>query len=128
MITQEYTQGNHTIRIEQPESLEEAQKNNFKEGQNQKYFIDDQETENFMALIKFIIQKSSRNKKNFIPNDLSQKRKDMIEKQQKIIDDHYQALKKTYKDMKAPQQLIDTLDQFHEFNKKTNLEGLRFKR
>ena len=62
MITQTFKQGDHEIKIESAESIEDAKKNNFKEGTYSKYFLDGKIVENYSALIQFIVGNAKKNK------------------------------------------------------------------
>lgn len=128
MITQIFKQGENVIRFEQPETIEESKKVGLKPGQGQRYFINDKETDNIMAVMRFIIDESKKNKQNFIPSDMKKARENLFKAQQKAMDDQVEMVKQHYKSMNAPQEVIDQIDKFHEFQQKINMEGVRTKR
>ena len=69
MITQRLDQGKNKIRIESAETIEDAQKNNFKPGEFTRYFINDKPIKGYFDLINFIVVESKKNKQSFVPNE-----------------------------------------------------------
>ena len=54
MIVQKYTQGKNEIRIENAESIEDAKKNNFNNGEFSRYFVNGKLVPNYITLIKLM--------------------------------------------------------------------------
>jgi hypothetical protein len=117
MITQKYKQGQHEIKIEIAENIDEA-------GQYPKFYIDGKPVDNYMAMMRFITEETKNNRKNIVPsdNDLMSLRKKMLDTQEKNIHDELQKLKEYYKDMNVPDKLLNSID---AFEKKINSIGVR---
>lgn len=114
MITQTYKQGIHEIRIENAESLEDAKKNGFKDGEYSRYFVDGKPVENYLLLMRFIVEET-KNNQNPILNDkkaLENMRKKMIEAQNNEMKKALENLKKQYKEYGAsiPESVFSEID------------------
>lgn len=112
MITQTYKQGIHEIRIENAESIADAKKNGFKEGEYCRYFVDGKPIENYLLLMRFIVEET-KNNQNPILNDkkaLENMRKKMIEAQKNEMKKSLENLKKQYKEYNVPESVLDELD------------------
>lgn len=127
MITQKFLQGKNEIKIEVPESLDDRIKNNFKDGQQHKIYVNGKYTESYMSMIQFMIDESRKQNSFFIPNEknFQKSRKQLFENQKKEIQQQFAKLKDTYKQMNVPDNILDTID---EFQKKISIEGVRMKR
>jgi hypothetical protein len=84
MITQTFKQGKNEIRIESPESVDDIKKSGFKEGQNCRIFINGKETDNYMAMIQFIVAETVKNESSFIPGDPIKLQKEIMDTQTKL--------------------------------------------
>jgi hypothetical protein len=121
MITQTIKQGKNIIRIENAESPEDAQKNNFKSNEYSRYFINDKPVSSYMVLIKYIIEETQKNKESFIPDrqNLEKIRKEMFGKQKASMKDQAEKIREHYKDFKIDEsvlknfdEMIDKIDEF----------------
>lgn len=124
MITQEYKQGKHTIKIEQAVSLEDAKNNGFHSGTFTRYYVDGKITENYMAMIRFIVEEAKKNNSSLIPpneKELREKRAKMFAQQKEDMMAHVRQLKETYGDS-IPE---DTLKQIDDYVDKLNITGMR---
>lgn len=126
MITQKFHKGKKEIRIEIAESIDDAKKNDFKDGQYQRYYIDNKPTDSYMSVINFIVSESKNNEK-FIPDEKTflSSRNELFKNQKKQFEGQFENIKKMYKDMNVPQEQIDKID---DFKNKINIEGVRMKR
>ena len=126
MITQEIKQGDNVIKIESAESLSDAKTNNFDDGEYTRFYINGKRTDNYMAMVRFIVDEAKNNKTVPIPNthDLVNQRNEMFKRQAEDINKQLNELKKQYGDMGFPQEVLDTVD---EFSKKINSMGVRVK-
>lgn len=127
MITQKYKQGEHEIKIESAESLQDAQDNNFKEGEYTKFYVNGKLTDNYMAMIRFIVDEARSNGNNPVPTgiDLMKQRTEMFEKQNEEINKHLNNIKNQYGEMGISQDIIDKVD---EFIGKIDPTGMRVKK
>lgn len=127
MITQTYQQGEHEIKIESAESLEDAQNNNFKEGVYTRFYINNKLSDNYMAMIRFIVDEVKQNKNSPISTskNLMEQRKEMFQKQSEEINQQLNKIKNQYKEIGIPKNIIDKVDNFAE---KINSIGMRTKR
>jgi hypothetical protein len=112
MITQTIRQGKNVIRIENAESPEDAEKNNFKPSEYSRYFINDNPVSNYMVLIKYIIEETNKNKESFVPDqqNLKKIRREMLEKQNSEMKAQIEKLKEHYKDFKLDSSIIKNID------------------
>lgn len=111
MITQIHTQGKNEIKIETAESVEDAKKNNFKEGEYSRYYVNGKLVENYLAMVRFIVDSVQTNKEAFMPQgNLMEMRKDMLLNQNKAIRESMENLKKQYKDMNVPEHILEDID------------------
>jgi mevalonate pyrophosphate decarboxylase len=127
MITQKYKQGEHEIKIESAESLQDAQNNNFKEGEYTKFYVNGKLTDNYMAMIRFIVDEVRTNGNNPVPTgmDLMKQRTEMFEKQNEEINKHLNNIKNQYGEMGISQDIVDKVD---EFIGKIDPTGMRVKK
>lgn len=124
MITQEYQQGTDIIKIEMAESLSDAKENNFCEGFYTRCYINGKLTDNYMAMIRFIVDNAKTHNSSLIPagKSIEKQRKEMLERQQKAI---LEPLEKMKERSDIPQEVKNKIKEFME---KTNAEGVRVKR
>jgi len=124
MITQIFKCGKSEIKIEQPESLEDAKKHKFADGQPNRIFIDGKPTDNYLAMIQFMVAESKKNNKNFVPDEknLISERKKLFTNQQKAMKEQFDKIKAEYKLRDTPQSVLDFMD---DFEKKISVEGIR---
>ena len=122
MITQEYKQGSDIIRIETAETLDDAEKNNFQKGIYSRCYVNNKLVDNYMAMIRFIVDNVKKNKQNIIPakSDLIKQREQMLDNQRKMMIEQIEAIKKEYGNINdnVTKQLDGIID-------KINLEGVR---
>ena len=123
MITQEYKQGNHIIKMETAESLQDAKDNNFPEGIYTKCYVDNKHVDNYMAMMKFIVDNARTNNESLIPTgeDFNEQRKRMLENQQKAIMDEVKKITDNYE---IPEQALNHIKSFLD---KINPMGVRVK-
>jgi hypothetical protein len=125
MIIQTLDQGVNKIRIENAESLEDAEKNNFKVGEYSRYFINDKPVASYMTMIKFIMEETKKNNKSFVPNtkDLIEQRKKMLTDQKNMMKKQLEDVKKAYGNMGSMgEAMLGTIDGMIE---KLNESGIR---
>jgi len=125
MITQTFKQGNNEIKIETMTSPEDAKKNNFKEGEVFKYYINGKQIHNYMSVIRFIIEESKNTNNHIIHNsqELINKRNELIQSGNNQLIDQIENIKKQYKNM--PNMDISGLNNIVN---KLNEYGVRVKR
>ena len=124
MITQTINQGQNIIKIESAESLEDAQKNGFKEGEFVRYFINGKTVTSYGVLIKFIIDETYRNKESFVPDgkNLLKIRRELFQKQNDEMRKNLENIKKQYKDFSIDSAFMKNIDEMID---KINEEGVR---
>ena len=124
MVTQEFQQGKHKIKIESAESLEDAKKNNFAEGNYSRYYVNGKAIDNYMAMIKFITEEAKVNNSALISDekDLLRTRNKMLETNNKEISAQLENLKKQYKEMGIPDNLLQDVNKMID---KINPMGIR---
>ena len=113
MITQTFKNGESTIRTENAESLEDARTNGFAEGVYSRFFINDKPVQNYMAMVRHIIDETKRTGQRFIPptaEALKALQKEVIQKQNDEMRSQYLKLQAQYKQMGAPEALLKQLD------------------
>ncbi len=127
MITQEYKQGKHTIKIESAESIEDAKKHSFREGEYTRCYVNDKLTDNYMAMIRFIVEEAKTNQETLIPSgpDLMKLREQMFENQNKEITNQLNKLKEQYKGLNLPPDVFGKVD---DFINKIDPSGVRIKK
>lgn len=127
MIIQEIKQGENVIKIESIESLEDGKVNNFGEGEYTRFYVNGKRTDNYMAMIQFIVAEAKNNKTVPIPNthELVKQRNQMFDNQAAEINRQFDELKKQYKEMGIPDKVLDTID---DFKNKIDPTGVRVKR
>lgn len=127
MIIQEIKQGKNVIKIESIESLEDGKVNNFGEGEYTRFYVNGKRTDNYMAMIQFIVAEAKNNKTVPIPNthELVKQRNQMFDNQAAEINRQFDELKKQYKEMGIPDKVLDTID---DFKNKIDPTGVRVKR
>ena len=110
MITQEYKQGIHNIKIESAESVQDAQRNGFIEGQYSRYFLDGKKTDNYNSMINFIMGNVDQ---TLVPTekDLNATRDQMLATIQKETIESIDKLKKQYIEQGQPKDVIDSLNE-----------------
>lgn len=120
MITQKMKQGENEIIIESAESLEDAKKNNFREGEYARYKVNGKLVDNYMSLIKFMVTETHKNGSKFIPNDreVIEMRNAMLRKQGKDMKNSVLEIKKLYggnvpeEALKILDEMVDKIDQY----------------
>ena len=124
MITQTINQGKNIIKIESAESLEDAQKNKFSEGEFVRYFINGKTVTSYGVLIKFIIDETYRNKESFVPDgkNLLKIRRELFQKQNDEMRKNLENIKKQYKDFSIDSAFMKNIDEMID---KINEEGVR---
>lgn len=113
MIVQNYKQGENNIKIEIAENIDDAKKNNFSEGQYSRYYVNGRLTDNYMSFINFIVNESKKNKSNLIPeHDINKLRAELFQSQKKEMQNQLEKIKKQYKEMNIPDDVINKIDDF----------------
>lgn len=112
MITQEYKQGQHKIKIEIAETLEDAEKNGFSNGEYSRYYVNNKLTDNYMAMMRFIIDESKKNKERLVPigKDLLKKREEMFLRQEEAMSQQLRKLKEAYSKMGIPEKALENIN------------------
>lgn len=96
MITQKYKNGNLEIRVESAESVEDAKKNGFAEGQFCRYYINGKPCQAYGEVVAAIIKSSRESREKFVvpsQSDLKKMQSDMMKK-------HIGAMKKEIENIK----------------------------
>ena len=124
MITQIFKQGDHEIKIESAESLEDAKKNGFPEGIYSRQFINGKIVDNYVAMMRFITEEAKTNNSKLIPNekDLVKTRNEMLRTQNSAILKQMEELKKQYGQMNLPENVLKNIDDMID---KMNPAGVR---
>lgn len=123
MITQKYQQGENEIKIEVAESIEDAQKNKFKDGEYTRYFVNGKSVSNYMTLVKYIVLESQKNNSAILkPENIEGLRKQMLKTQNDSIRKNLEDLKKQYGAMAVPDSVMKQLDGMID---KVNEYGIR---
>jgi hypothetical protein len=121
MITQTFKQGDNEIKICVAESIDDAEKNNLPPGVNHKVYVNGKYTDNYMAMIQFIVDESHKNQSKFIPTekDSVKLRNEMLQSQKKEIIEQLNMLKEKYstsgvdeKSLNSIDELISQMDEF----------------
>lgn len=125
MIIQEYTQGKHKIKVEVADSVEDAKANNFHEGEYSRYYINGKRVDNYLAMMKFIVEetKNNRNSLTLSPENIQKMRKELFQKQQDLFQNQLTLLKKQYKDM--PEHILaDMTSYLEKLDPATNIRNM----
>jgi hypothetical protein len=125
MITQEYTQGKHKIKVEVADSVADAKANNFQEGEYSRYYINGKRVENYVAMMRFIIEETKNNHNSLMlsPENIQKMRKELFQKQQKLFTDQVEELKKQYKDL--PEHImVDVNSYLEKLDPATNIRNI----
>lgn len=120
MIIQNIKQGNNDIRIENAESLEDAKKNNFRDGEYSRFFINNKPVQSYMSMVKFIVDETKRSGPAIIPNksELINLRKQVIEnskKEVKKLIDQLKSQNREYFDESKLKVLDEALNKIDEY-------------
>jgi len=112
MITQEIKQDKNVIKIETAESLEDAEKNKFKNGEYHRFFVNGKSVSSYMTLIKYIISETQKNGKKFISDEKSLKtmRDKMITDRNNELKKQLQQIKQNYKDFNVDESFFKNID------------------
>lgn len=96
MITQKYQHGENEITIESAESIEDSEKNNFRKGEYVRYKINGKKVENYLAMIRFIVNETQKSKTTMIPTGekIQELRKEMMNRQHEEISKQIEELRK----------------------------------
>jgi hypothetical protein len=123
MISQEYIQGKNKIRIDSAESIEDAKRNMFNDGEYSRYFVNNKIV-TYGTLMNTIIAEAKENKNSVIKNEqeLLKSRNEMLNNQTKVMKDSIRDLKQHYKTLNVPQNIFDEIDKFYD---KIDLSGVR---
>lgn len=125
MITQNFKNGETEIRIENAESLADAKANGFTDGVYSRYFINNKPVQNYMAMVRYIVDETKRTGKKFIPptpEALKNLQREVIQKQNNEMRLQYQKLQAHYKQIGVPEQVLKQLDDMID---KIDIMGLR---
>ena len=123
MISQEYKQGKHIIKIESAESLKDAIENNFPRNVYIRCYVDGKLTDNYMAMIRFITENAKKSNVALIPIgvDFMIKREEMLLRQQETIELELKKHQNEYMDNLPP----EVSEKMKEFISKINKHGVR---
>jgi hypothetical protein len=124
MITQKFNQGKNEIKIETAENIEDMKKNGFVEGQYSRYYVNGKQTENYMAMIGFIVEETKKNRKKFIPDEKSiyTLRDEMLKKQYEAIQKEFEKIKEYYTQENMPMNILHSIE---DMIKKVDITGIR---
>jgi hypothetical protein len=112
MITQKFQQGDHEIRIESAESIADAEQNNFTKDTYNRFFIDNKPCENYMAMMRFIVDEVKTNRNTLVKNDkeLIESRDNMIKNQIAMIRVEVEKIKQAYGNTAIPEHIFTGID------------------
>lgn len=125
MITQSFTNGQSEIRFENAESIEDAKANGFAEGNYTRFFINNKPVQNYMALVRSIVEETQKTGKRFVPptpEALRNLQKEVVAKQNNEMRTGLMNLQAQYKQMGAPEQMLRQLDEAID---KIDISGVR---
>jgi hypothetical protein len=125
MMTQEYMQGKHKIKIEIADSIIDAKINNFQEGEYTRYYINGKRVDNYMAMMRFIVDETRNNKNNLMPSseNIKKIRKELFQKQQQLFTDQVNALKEQYDSV--PDSVISNINSYlDKLDPATNIRNI----
>lgn len=125
MITQSFKNGEKEIRFEHAESIEDAKKNGFTDNTYVRFFIDNKPVQNYMALMRYIIDETQKTGKRFIPpstEELKKLQKEVIQNQNNSMRTQLQNIQSQYKKQGAPEHVLKQLD---EAINKIDITGMR---
>jgi hypothetical protein len=128
MITQEHILGTHKIKIESAESLSDAEKNSFKQGEYTRCYVNGKRTDNYMAMVRFIVDESKKNNTQLVPSgqNVIELRKKLFENQGKMLADQITKIKEQYKTMDLPQNVLIQIDEYlNKIDLVTNVRVLK---
>lgn len=125
MITQTFKQGNNEIKIETAENIEDIEKNDFKNGIYNKIYINGKIIPGYMAMISHIIEESKKNKNKVISDkkNLESLRMEMIDKNKKETLKNIEKLHTYYKEINAPQSVLDEIERMKNTITKNSIEN-----
>ena len=115
MIIQKFQQGKHEIRIESAESLEDAKKNGFPDNVYTRFFINDQQSDNYVSMMRFISENLQRD--TLVPDEknIIKTRSEMLNNQKEMMQKQIENMKNYYKKLGLPDNYLK------EINKKIEL-------
>lgn len=124
MITQEYMSGNNKIKIETAESIEDAEKNNFRNGEYSRYFVNGKSVSNYMTLIQYIVAEAKNNNQKLVHDQkkVEELRMQMLNNQQNAMRKQLESIRKEYGKMHVPDSVMKELDTMIE---KLDTTGVR---
>ena len=105
--------------------MEDAKKNGFTEGSYTRFFINNKPVQNYMALVRHIIDETKRTGQRFIPPNpeaLKNLQKEVIKQQNESIRSQISQLQAQYKQQGAPEYLLKQLDDAMD---KLDITGVR---
>ena len=116
MIIQKFKQGDNEIRIESAESVEDAAKNGFNQGEYSRFFVNNKSVPSYMTLIQYMISETHRHKTPFIPNtkEIIEQRKDLLRRQNADMKKQILELKKMYGSSGLSEEMLKPLDMMIE--------------
>jgi hypothetical protein len=112
MIIQILKQNDHDeIRIESAESLDDARKNKFFEGEYSRFFINGRPVRNYMSVVRHIIDSTIKYQQAFLVNkqDMINKRKELLDRQ---ISDLKAKLKEVSDQYKESPPVLKAIDDY----------------
>lgn len=124
MITQEYMSGNNKIKIETAESIEDAEKNNFRNGEYSRYFVNGKSVSNYMTLIQYIVAEAKNNNQKLVHDQkkVEELRMQMLNNQQNAMREQLESIRKEYGKMHVPDSVMKELNTMIE---KLDTAGIR---
>lgn len=128
MIIQEYKIGTHAIKIESAESIEDAKKNGYKEGEYTRCYVNGKKTDNYMAMIRFIVDESKQNLSRLIPSgqSIQELRFQLFQNQSKMLAEQIDKIKDQYKDKNIPQNVLIEMDEYlNKMDPVTNIRVIK---
>ena len=125
MITQSFKNGESDIKIEYAESLQDAKNNKFPEGVFSRFYLNGKPVNNYMALMKYIVEETRKTGKRFIPpspEEMKKKQDEFLKKHNDEVKRQLEEMKTQYQGMGVPDNVIKHLE---ESIKKLDLAGVR---
>jgi hypothetical protein len=117
-------QGDNKIRIETAESIEDAKKNNFRDGEFSRYFVNDKPVQSYMTFIRFIAEETKKSKNTLIPDGkkIESLRQEMLKNQNDSMRKGLEDIRRQYGSAGAPDSVMKEID---DMIKKIDQYGVR---
>jgi len=115
MIIKEMVQNNNKIRIETAVNADDAEKNNFNNGEYSRFFVNDKKV-NYGTLIQYMIKETYNNRKSFTydRNEIIKQRNEILKENNAALKKKIIELKKKYTSFGYSDDAISSMDEMIE--------------